>query len=191
MKILKKLAFILAIVSSVIITPSCKKEKNENSENTTPSSVDVVLAYAYNDAYCALCDANVIIVDQNGDTIVETLTTDLQDVNIADKQVNLYTKVIKITKFPASLTFTPHMTAKDLQGNYDPAYFEGEGENLKVKELFRGFAYGNNTGDIANHISLNMLSGYNYSAFPRHIETVNKESRTIIIDENGNISSAK
>lgn len=191
MRTLQKITLVVALLCLAGMTSSCKKEKNENPEEPKPTSIDLTMAYAFNDAYCALSDVNVIIVDQNGDTIEETLTTDLKDVNISGKQVNIYTKVINITEFPATLTFTPCMTAKDLQGNYDPTYFEGEGEDLKVKELCRGFAIGNNAADVANHISLNIITGYKYSAFPRHLENVNKESRTITIDQNGNISTSK
>lgn len=193
MKTLKKLVFVLAIIAFTIVTPSCKKDSNENpngntNTNTTPTSLNVVLAFAFSDAYCALSNADVVIVNQNGDTIVEQLSTSMQDIVTSGKKVNLYTKTINITKFPATLKFIPRMTAKDLHGNYDPTYFEGEGENLCVKELCAGFSCGNDVSQVSSQMTLNISTGTMYSGFPTHLENIIKKmTRTIRIDENGNI----
>lgn len=201
MKTLKKFAFILAIVGFVVITPSCKKEKNENSGNTTPTSVDVAVACAVDDWFLALSNIEVEIVDHNGQKTVETLTTSLPDaeLTVADtdptqtpekKVCNLYKKVFTVTKFPATITCKFNMTSKNVQPSNDLPYFVNNNGVWKVKELYVGVAACNNNNNINEVMRLSKKVGVKYDYFAQFLESQSNNVRTITIDENGNVHNA-
>lgn len=195
MKTLKKLVLVLAVVCFVVMTPSCKKNKNTSPEETIPSSVDVAVACAVDDWFLALSNIEVEIVDQNGKKVVETLTTDLPDAEFAvfeqngKKMCNLYKKVFTVTKFPATITCKFNMTSKNVQPSNDLPYFVDSNGVWKIKELYVGVTGCDNSQNINEVLHLTRKPGIKYDYFARFLELESQNVRTIKIDEKGNVST--
>lgn len=197
MKTLKRFAFVLAIMSLAIVTPSCKKDSNENnndSDNPSNGPFELVIATVLNDSYYAVCNVNIEITDPNGNVIVEPLTANLSDVNIPYNDVtekfNLYTKTFSISKFPATITWKYNMTVKDLHGNYDPAHFVEKNGKWYIKKLLSGRkCYKNGTSqEYGDGMTIEAKVDLEHSeGLPFVVNNINNRVYTIRIDENGNI----
>lgn len=191
MKTLQKVTLIVALLCLAVMTPSCKKDKNENPENTTPKSLDLVIACGLSDAYFDLANVKVEITDHNGNKVVETMTKDLSDYVInGGNTINLLQKTFTIENFPATLTWKYNITKKDLQGNYDLPCFQHGDSLLYVKDLGEGYgAYeGQNT-------SLGKQSWFRFISYPdgfsTFVEQLNNTVVKVNVDKDGNIVLSK
>lgn len=192
MKTLQKVTLIVALLCLAVMTPSCKKDKNENPENTTPKSLDLVIACGLSDAYFDLANVKVEITDHNGNKVVETMTKDLSDYVInGGNTLNLLKKTFTIENFPATLTWKYNITKKDLQGNYNlPCLQQHEDGSVFVKDLGEGYG----AWEVQQGGSLTVL-WTPLSKYPDglsiYVDRLNKTVFKVTIDKDGNVVTIK